>query len=166
MWLSADNRVKLFIWCLYLGWDETKLLGTVTINNYVVMILWKLATLAMCWCRVNMSECVGEWILFSVPFCTLAAEGGPKSGICPTLLNDFKVLYSVQYHRQHCTLQTFEQFGALYMHNHARRKISDPNGIRTQFRATAGQNEPSGPALVQSERISNQYWCHTSLIGI
>ena len=26
------------------------------------------------------------------------------------------VLYSAQYHRQHCTPQGFEQFGALYMH--------------------------------------------------
>ena len=29
-----------------------------------------------------------------------------------------RVLYSAQYHRQHCTLHAFEQFGALYMHNH------------------------------------------------
>ena len=29
-----------------------------------------------------------------------------------------RVLYSAQYHRQHCTLQAIEQFGALYMHNH------------------------------------------------
>ena len=26
-----------------------------------------------------------------------------------------RVLYSAQYHRQHCALQTFEEFGALYM---------------------------------------------------
>ena len=26
--------------------------------------------------------------------------------------------YSAQYHRQHGTLHAFEQFGALYMHNH------------------------------------------------
>ena len=26
--------------------------------------------------------------------------------------------YSAQYHRQHCILHAFEQFGALYMHNH------------------------------------------------
>ena len=30
-----------------------------------------------------------------------------------------RVLYSAQYHRQHCTLHAFKQFGALYMHNHA-----------------------------------------------
>ena len=29
-----------------------------------------------------------------------------------------RVLYSAQYHRKHCTLRAFEQFGALYMHNH------------------------------------------------
>ena len=29
-----------------------------------------------------------------------------------------RVLYSAQYHRQHCTLQAFEQFVALYLHNH------------------------------------------------
>ena len=29
-----------------------------------------------------------------------------------------RVLYSAQYHRHHCTLQAFEQFGALFMHNH------------------------------------------------
>ena len=29
-----------------------------------------------------------------------------------------KFLYSAQYHRQNCTLQAFEQFGALHMHNH------------------------------------------------
>ena len=28
-----------------------------------------------------------------------------------------RVLYGAQCHRQHCTLQAFEQFGALYMHN-------------------------------------------------
>ena len=29
-----------------------------------------------------------------------------------------RLFYSAQYHRQHCTLQVFEQFGTLYMHNH------------------------------------------------
>ena len=34
------------------------------------------------------------------------------------LLSDFKgYLYSSKYHRQHCTLHAFEQFGELYMHN-------------------------------------------------
>ena len=38
-----------------------------------------------------------------------------------------KILYNVQYRRQHCTLQTFEQFGALYMHK------LDPAGTWTQL---------------------------------
>ena len=29
-----------------------------------------------------------------------------------------RIRYSAQYHRQHCTLHAFEQFGALYMPNH------------------------------------------------
>ena len=37
-----------------------------------------------------------------------------------------RVLYSAQYHRQHCTLHAFEQFGALYMHNHDDKYLSQP----------------------------------------
>ena len=37
-----------------------------------------------------------------------------------------RVLYSAQYHRQHCALQTFEQFGQPRWHT------SDPAGIRNQ----------------------------------
>ena len=29
-----------------------------------------------------------------------------------------RVIYSAQYHRQRCTINAFEQFRALYMHNH------------------------------------------------
>ena len=43
-----------------------------------------------------------------------------------------RVLYSAQYHRQYLTLQAFEQFGALYMHN-ARWQISGPTGIRARY---------------------------------
>ena len=49
----------------------------------------------------------------------IATERSPKPGLCPTLiLNAPRVLYNAQYHRQHCTLHAFEQFGALYVHNH------------------------------------------------
>ena len=49
----------------------------------------------------------------------IATEGGPKPILCPTLISmTSRVLYSAQYHRQHCTLYAFEQLGALYMHNH------------------------------------------------
>ena len=50
--------------------------------------------------------CLGEWILLYVAFCAIM-------GLCPTLIE--RVLYSAHYHRQHCTLQAFEQFGALFL---------------------------------------------------
>ena len=54
------------------------------------------------------------------------------------------VLYSTQYHRQHSTLQAFEQFGALYMHNlddrYPTRPIFEPS--TSEFRATTRSNEP------------------------
>ena len=64
------------------------------------------------------------------------------------LLSTSRVLKSAQYHRQHYRLQSFEQLRALYMHN-----LDDKNPIRTgfepsssEFRATAGSNEPAWPA--------------------
>ena len=53
--------------------------------------------------------------------------------------------YSAQCHRHHCTLQAFEQFGALYMTNndkHPSRPGFEPSN--SEFRATAGSNVPSG----------------------
>ena len=61
-----------------------------------------------------------------------------------------KVLYSAQYHRQHCTLHTFEQFGALYMHNHDDKYPSRPGfepGTR-RLQAPVDTNEISGPAYL------------------
>ena len=59
-----------------------------------------------------------------------------------------RVLYSAQYHRQQCTPHTFEQFGALYMHNHDDKYPSRP-GFEPgtpRFQAPVDMNEPSGPA--------------------
>ena len=59
-----------------------------------------------------------------------------------------RVLYSAQYHRQHCTLQAFEQFGALYMHNHEDKYPVQP-GFEpgtSRLQAPVDTNEPSGPA--------------------
>ena len=62
-----------------------------------------------------------------------------------------RVLYSAQYHRQHCTLHAFEQFGALYMHNHddkyPSRPVFEPGTPRLQ--APVDTNEPSGPTDIQ-----------------
>ena len=61
-----------------------------------------------------------------------------------------RVLYSAQYHRQHCTLRSFEQFGALYMHDHDDKYPSrpgfEPGTSRSQ--AEVDTNEPSGPAKI------------------
>ena len=63
-------------------------------------------------------------ILLYVAFCTIMAISRQEEpGLCRDyalllFLMTSRVLYSAQYHREHCTLHTFEQFGALYMHNH------------------------------------------------
>ena len=59
-----------------------------------------------------------------------------------------KVLYSAKYHRQHCTLYSFEQFRALYMQNHDDKYPSRP-GFEPgtpRLQAPVDTNEPSGPA--------------------
>ena len=56
-----------------------------------------------------------------------------------------RVLHSEQYHRQHCTLQTLEQLGALYMHNHDDQYPTKLGTSRLQ--APVDTNEPSGPAI-------------------
>ena len=49
----------------------------------------------------------------------IATEGSPRPGHVLLLFRmTSRVLYSAQYHGQQCTLHAFEQFGALYMHNH------------------------------------------------
>ena len=64
-----------------------------------------------------------EWILRCVAFRAIKEISRQKEALSRdyTLLlfrMTSRALYSAQYHRQHCTLQAFEQFGALYMHNY------------------------------------------------
>ena len=62
-----------------------------------------------------------------------------------------RVLYSAQYHRQHCTLHAFEQFGALYMHNHDDKYLSRP-GFEPgtpRLQGPVDTNEPSESAWMQ-----------------
>ena len=63
------------------------------------------------------------WIVLYVAFCTVMAisrqkEARSRDYALLLFRMNSRVLYSAQYHIQHCTLHTFEQFGALYMHNH------------------------------------------------
>ena len=53
--------------------------------------------------------------------------------------------YSVQYHRQHYTLQAFEHFGALYMHNLDDKYQSRPGfepGEGSRLQAPVDTNKP------------------------
>ena len=68
-----------------------------------------------------------------------------------------RVLYSAQYHRQHCTLHAFEQFGTLYMHNHYDKNPSRP-GFEPgtpRLQDPVDTNEPSGPAIVSNDYSIN-----------
>ena len=60
-----------------------------------------------------------------------------------------RVLYSAQYDRQHCTIQAFEQFGALYMHSNDDKYPARPGFEPGTFRlqAPVDTNKPSGPNL-------------------
>ena len=55
-----------------------------------------------------------------------------------------RVLYSAHDHKQHCTLQTFEQFGVLHMHNPDDKYPTQPGfeHSTSEFRATTGPNRP------------------------
>ena len=61
----------------------------------------------------------------------IATERSPKLG----LSNYFRgSLFLAQYYRHHCTLQAFEQLGALYMHNlDDTRGMTHIRQIRTQY---------------------------------
>ena len=71
------------------------------------------------------------------------------------------VLYSAQQHRRNCKFQALEQFGALYMHNLDDKLPARPGFEHitlSEFRATTGSNEPSGP-VVHFVKYVNQSRC-------
>ena len=65
----------------------------------------------------------------------IATERNPKSGLCPTL-------YSAQCHRQHYTIQAYEQFETLDMYNLDDKQSTTPayEPSTIEFRATNGSN--------------------------
>ena len=80
------------------------------------------SALSQVW-HLNCRSRAALWLLFYVAFCTImeiSRQKEARSRDYALLLfrMTLRVLYSAQYHRQHCTLHAFEQFGALYMHNH------------------------------------------------
>ena len=73
-----------------------------------------------------------------------------------------RVLYSARYHRQHCRLHDFEQFGALYMHNH-----DDKYPARPEFQVTSpsrykwaiGTGHLGDAVPPNAIRVSLDAWC-------
>ena len=67
------------------------------------------------------------------------------------------VLYSAQYHRHRCTLHSFEQFGALYMHNHDDKYPARPRfePVTSRLQAPFDKNEPLGPAA-ELRKVQNR----------
>ena len=96
---------------------------------------------------------MNECILFYVAFCTImviSRQKKARSRDYALLLFRMtsRVLYSAQYHRQHRTLQAFEQFGTLYVHNHDDKYPARP-GFEpgtSRLHAPVDTNESSGPA--------------------
>ena len=90
-----------------------------------------------------------------VAFCTIMAisrqkEARSRDYALLLFRMTSRVLYSAQYHRQHCTLHAFEQFGALYIHSHDDKYPSRP-GFQPgtpRLQATVDTNEPLGPAYM------------------
>ena len=86
----------------------------------------------------------------------IATEGSSKPRLCPLLFRmTSMVLHSAQYHKQHSTLHTFEQFGALYMHNYDDKYLSRP-GFEPGtpgLQAPVDTNEPSGPAYLSPKQL-------------
>ena len=71
-----------------------------------------------------------------------------------------RVVCRAQYHRQHCTLETFEQFGALYMQT--RWQISEPAGTRNQYLWVSSHNRIEWATLVIRQRHALLTWWHCS----
>ena len=95
---------------------------------------------------------MSERILPYVAFCTILVlsrqkEARSRDYALLLFLMTSRVLYSAQYHRQHCTLHASEQFGALYMHNHADKYPARPGFEPGSWvQAPIDTNEPSRTA--------------------
>ena len=128
---------------------------------------------------------VNIWILLYVAFCTIMAisrqkEAGSRYYALLLFRMTSRVLYSAQYHRQHCTLHAFEQFGTLFvhspclwtvwstvMHSHSHddkypsRPGFEPGTLMWQ--APVDTNEPLGPATLGLYFVCLR-WCHLNSI--
>ena len=96
-----------------------------------------------------------------VAFCTIMAisrqkEARSRDYALLLFRMTSRVLYSAQYHGQHCTPHAFEQSGALHMHSHDNKYPSQPGfePRSPRLQAPVDTNEPSGPASLLIHSIS------------
>ena len=72
-----------------------------------------------------------------------------------------RVLYSAQHHRQHCAFQAFEQYVALYMHNHDDKYSARPRFEpgTSMLQAPVDTNEPLRPIVAEKTKniLVNQH---------
>ena len=65
------------------------------------------------WCSISVKILIyKEWMLLYVAFCTIMVISRPKETrsreyALPLFRMTLRIIYSAQYHRQHCTLQAF-----------------------------------------------------------
>ena len=65
------------------------------------------------WCSISVKILIyKEWMLLYVAFCTIMVLSRPKETrsreyALPLFRMTLRIIYSAQYHRQHCTLQAF-----------------------------------------------------------
>ena len=103
----------------------------------------------------------GEWILLYIAFCTILTisrqkEARRRDNALLLFLMTSRVLYSAQYHRQHCTLQAFKQFGTLYMHNHDICTTTICTTTMTNIRPNRDSNLVPSGYQPQSIRMSHR----------
>ena len=117
------------------GKDQLILMALTLSYSFMKLRAWPLSrTILQCWNRQFKYDTaiLNIWILLYVAFCTIMTISRQKARRRYYALLLFRiisrVLYSAQYHRQHCTLDAFEQSGA-----QPRWQISGPTGIRTWY---------------------------------
>ena len=156
LWLNRVNEKSVF--CIL----ETTFLkqGLLRAREMLAprkILVWKLPSpskqesLIQCWTTVyDAGPTLDPWLVFAAQSWQYRDRRKPELRTMPySYQMTSRFLYSAQNHRQYRTLNAYDQFGALYMHNinykYPTRPGFEPSTF--EFRATTGSNEPWGPAV-------------------
>ena len=92
---------------------------------------------------INLASGWSGSILLDIAFGTIIAKSQQKEARSRDYALLFSVLYGAQYHRYHRTLQTFDETGTLYMHDHNDKYPTRPGfePSTSDFRATTRPNK-------------------------